>query len=179
MTSVPPHRIRVPMLLGGPHAACHPAAARRARLRREVATVQLGVASATKMCRSVMIKGLEAMVVESLRRRARLRRRRCGAGVARETFPGIDWERQGTYFFQRVIAARPPPRRRDARGGGNRARNRARAVVGAGTAERQALIADLADAGAFGASGQRRAIRPQHATGASRPIASSRDWTKR
>jgi hypothetical protein len=38
-----------------------------------------------------------------LHHRAPLRRGRRGDRVAAETFPGIDWEKQGAYFFQRVI----------------------------------------------------------------------------
>src|SRR5689334_12063372 len=66
MTSVPPYRIKVPLLLGGPYAAALEPVLDRLGFAAKVASGKLGVASATKMCRSVMIKGLEAMVVESL-----------------------------------------------------------------------------------------------------------------
>ena len=103
MTSVPPHRIRVPMLLGGPHAEAILPLLDALGFAAKVASAKLGVASATKMCRSVMIKGLEAMVVESfIAARAYGVEDSVLASLA-ETFPGIDWERQGTYFFQRVI----------------------------------------------------------------------------
>ena len=103
MTSVPPCGIRVPMLLGGPYAG--ELAPRLAALGFEATPVSetLGVASAIKMCRSVIIKGMEAIVIESY-----LCARRHGvegqvlASLA-ETFPGIDWEKQGTYFFSRVV----------------------------------------------------------------------------
>jgi 3-hydroxyisobutyrate dehydrogenase len=70
-----------------------------------------------------------------------------------ETFPGIDWEKQGAYFFQRVIEH------------GRRRSEEVREVAqtvreaglepwsAAGTSERQAHIADLADAGIFGTRG--------------------------
>ena len=102
MTSVPPHGIRVPMVIGGKRAA--ELAARLAPLgfSMEVVSAEIGVASAIKMCRSVIIKGFEAMVIESY---ATAR----GYGVEdrvlaslKETFPGIDWEKQGAYFFARV-----------------------------------------------------------------------------
>ena len=69
--------------------------------------------------------------------------RRC-----KETFPGIDWEKQGAYFFQRVIEH------------GRRRSEEVREVAvtvreagltpwsAPGTAERQAWVADLADDGA-------------------------------
>ena len=65
MTSVPPHRIKVPLLLGGPHAAALAPVLNGLGFAASVASEKLGVASATKMCRSVMIKGLEAMVIEA------------------------------------------------------------------------------------------------------------------
>ena len=43
-----------------------PAASTSSGFSAKLASSRLGVASATKMCRSVMIKGLEAMVIESL-----------------------------------------------------------------------------------------------------------------
>ena len=54
----------MPLLLGGPDAGRAGAAAGAIGFAAQVQR-RLGVASATKMCRSVMIKGLEAMVIES------------------------------------------------------------------------------------------------------------------
>ena len=69
----------------------------------KVASDQLGVASAIKMCRSVMIKGLEAMVIESFTTARAYGVEDAVLASLAETFPGIDWEKQGAYFFQRVI----------------------------------------------------------------------------
>jgi len=55
MTSVPPYRIRVPLLLGGPQAAALAPLLNAMGFDAKVASEQLGVASATKMCRSIMI----------------------------------------------------------------------------------------------------------------------------
>src|SRR5258708_36144399 len=65
MTSVPPYRIRVPLLLGGPHAAALGPGLSALGFDAKLSSQKLGIASATKMCRSVMIKGLEEMVIES------------------------------------------------------------------------------------------------------------------
>src|SRR5882672_3378713 len=81
MTSIPPKRIKVPLLLGGGGAETLAPLLVELGFDAKVASQQLGVASAVKMCRSVMIKGLEAMVIESFTT-ARLWRRGCGAGVA-------------------------------------------------------------------------------------------------
>ena len=150
MTSIPPYRIKVPLLLGGSYAGELAPLLNAMGFVCKVASDTLGVASATKMCRSVMIKGLEAMVMESF-----ITARHYGvedAVVASlvETFPGIDWEKQATYFFQRVIEH------------GRRRSEEVREVAetvrdagltpwsAAGTAERQAWVADLADRGVFG-----------------------------
>jgi len=66
MAAVPKQRLKVPMLLGGPHAFDAAEHLQKIGMNATPLTDQLGVASAVKMCRSVFIKGLEALVVESL-----------------------------------------------------------------------------------------------------------------
>jgi 3-hydroxyisobutyrate dehydrogenase-like beta-hydroxyacid dehydrogenase len=101
MTSVPPYGIKVPMLLGGRDAA-----ALRERLAplgfvMEVAAERVGVASAIKMCRSVMIKGLEAIITESFTAaRAYGVEDRVLASL-HETFPTLDWDQLGSYLMSR------------------------------------------------------------------------------
>ncbi len=102
MTSVPPYGIRVPMLLGGPHAARLQPVLAELGMDTTVASEQLGVASATKMCRSVMIKGLEALVLESYATARHYGVEDAMIATLQETFPGIDWTKQGAYFFSRV-----------------------------------------------------------------------------
>jgi len=153
MTSIPPHRIKVPMLLGGPEAAALAPLLQALGFEARVASARLGVASATKMCRSVMIKGLEAMVIESFTTARAYGVEDAVIASLYETFPGIDWEKQGAYFFQRVIEH------------GRRRSEELREVAetvreigltpwsARGTAERQAWVADLADNGLFGPKG--------------------------
>ena len=102
MTSVPPYGIRVPMLLGGPHAAELGALLSPLGFDMAVASERIGVASAIKMCRSVFIKGLEAIVVESLTAARKYGVDGPVLASLRETFPTIDWERQAAYLFSRV-----------------------------------------------------------------------------
>ena len=159
MTSIPPYRIQVPLLLGGPHAAALLPVLGGLGFAAKVASDELGVASATKMCRSVMIKGLEAMVIESFTTARHYGVEDAVIASLRETFPGIDWEKQAAYFFQRVIEH---GRRRS-----EELRESAVTVQeagltpwsAAGTAERQAWIADLADAGLFGTKGTQEFAR--------------------
>jgi 3-hydroxyisobutyrate dehydrogenase-like beta-hydroxyacid dehydrogenase len=66
MSAVPKQRLQVPMLLGGPHAFDAAECLRRIGMKVTPLSDQLGVASAVKMCRSVIIKGLEALVIEAL-----------------------------------------------------------------------------------------------------------------
>jgi len=154
MTSVPPYRIKVPLLLGGPHAPALQPRLNALGFDAKVVSERLGVASATKMCRSVMIKGLETMLIESFTTARHYGVEDAVIASLRETFPGIDWEQQGAYFFQRVIEH---GRRRS-----EEVREVAQTVREAGlepwsasgTAERQAWVADLADAGLFGHRGE-------------------------
>jgi 3-hydroxyisobutyrate dehydrogenase-like beta-hydroxyacid dehydrogenase len=154
MTSVPPYRIKVPLLLGGPQAAALKPILDALGFAPQVASAKLGVASATKMCRSVMIKGLEAMVIEAFTTARQYGVEDAVLASLKETFPGIDWEKQGTYFFQRVIEH------------GRRRSEEVREVAvtvreagldpwsASGTAQRQAWMADLADGGVFGRKGE-------------------------
>src|SRR3954464_15128115 len=65
MTSVPPHGIRSPMLLGGPHALAAEKILRELGFVATPVSAELGIASAIKLCRSVIVKGLESLVIES------------------------------------------------------------------------------------------------------------------
>jgi 3-hydroxyisobutyrate dehydrogenase-like beta-hydroxyacid dehydrogenase len=155
MTSIPPYRIKVPLLLGGPDAAALQLLLDTLGFAAKVASDKLGVASATKMCRSVMIKGLEAMVIESFTTARHHGVEDAVIASLCETFPGIDWEKQGAYFFQRVIGH---GRRRSEEMFEVAATVREAGLVAhsaAGTAERQAWMADLADAGRFGERGSK------------------------
>lgn len=103
MTSVPPYGIRVPMLLGGAHADALAQLLGGWGMDARVVSDRLGVASAIKMSRSVMIKGLEALVIESYTTARRYGVEAHVLPTLKETFPQIDWDRQGAYFFSRVV----------------------------------------------------------------------------
>ncbi|WP_213741606.1 NAD(P)-dependent oxidoreductase [Bradyrhizobium sp. dw_411] len=173
MTSIPPYRIKVPLLLGGAGAGELAPLLIELGFDAKKASDRLGVASAVKMCRSVMIKGLEAMVIESFTTARAYGVEDAVLASLKETFPGIDWEKQGAYFFQRVIEH------------GRRRSEEVREVAetvreigltpwsAQGTAERQAFVADLADEGVFGARGTAEFARsPNWRTEADRILAS-------
>jgi 3-hydroxyisobutyrate dehydrogenase-like beta-hydroxyacid dehydrogenase len=91
MAPVPPQRLQVPMLLGGHSAKVVAEQLRLLGMNANSVSDQVGVASAIKMCRSIMIKGLEALTVECL-----LAARRYGAedavlGSLHASFPNMGW----------------------------------------------------------------------------------------
>ena len=149
MTSVPPYGIRVPMLLGGAQAAALAARLNDWGMDVRAVSEQLGVASAIKMCRSVMIKGLEALVIESYTAARAYGVEEHVLPTLQETFPSIDWAAQGAYFFQRV--AQHGQRRAE------EMRESARTVREAGfeplmttaIADKQQWVAEQARAGVF------------------------------
>lgn len=102
MTSVPPYGLAVPMLLGGAKAAELAEALRALGCDATAVAPEIGVASAIKMCRSIMIKGLEALVIESYTTARHYGVEEAMLATMKETFPGIDWPKQGAYFFSRV-----------------------------------------------------------------------------
>ena len=154
MTSVPPYGIRVPMLLGGAHAAEVAERLNGWGMDAKAVSAELGVASAIKMCRSVMIKGLEALVIESYTTARAYGVEDQVLPTLQETFPSIDWSAQGAYFFGRV--AQHGQRRAE------EMRESARTVQEAGfeplmtaaIAAKQQWVADQARAGVFSEVGQ-------------------------
>ena len=103
MAGVPGKRLKVPMLLGGMHAVEASESLRSLGMDTKAISDQIGVASAVKMCRSVMIKGLEALTVECL-----FAARQYGAEDAvleslAATCPGMGWkDHLPDYLISRV-----------------------------------------------------------------------------
>jgi 3-hydroxyisobutyrate dehydrogenase-like beta-hydroxyacid dehydrogenase len=152
MGAVPPYGLRAPMLLGGPAAEALQPALAALGFEARVGSPRYGVVSAIKLCRSVIIKGTEALAVESL-----LAARRYGveaevlASLA-DSFPGMDWDRQGSYCWNRVVqhGKRRAEEMREAA-----ATMRDAGLPGSmstAAAEVQAWIAALRDAGVFEAA---------------------------
>jgi len=92
MAPVPPQRLAVPMLLGGRRAGEVAQALRALGMNCTAISERIGVAAAVKMCRSVLIKGLEALTLESL-----LAARRFGAehevlASLHASYPHMGWQ---------------------------------------------------------------------------------------
>jgi 3-hydroxyisobutyrate dehydrogenase-like beta-hydroxyacid dehydrogenase len=103
MTSIPPYGIKVPMLLGGMKAAELAPQLIAFGMDAKAVSADIGIASAIKMCRSVMIKGLEALVIESYATARHYGVEDHVIPTLAETFPSIDWQQTGAYFFSRVV----------------------------------------------------------------------------
>ncbi len=103
MAAVPPAGLKVPMLLAGRRADELKALLDPAGMNLEIVGSEIGEASAIKMCRSVMIKGLEALAVECFMT-ARLYgvEDRIVASLDK-TFPHMNWERSAGYLLGRVV----------------------------------------------------------------------------
>lgn len=104
MSSIGPKRSASPMWLGGPHAHQFlPLARSLGFTNATVYSDAIGPASAAKMCRSVVIKGMEALITESL-----LAARRYGVedvvlDSLNDLLPAEDWRKLARYLVSRSI----------------------------------------------------------------------------
>ncbi|MCB2101680.1 MAG: NAD(P)-dependent oxidoreductase [Rhodobacterales bacterium] len=102
MGPVHPRLHKVPLLLSGPHAADGAAALEALDMEPVVVDGPVGAASTTKMVRSVMLKGLEALFLECV-----LAGRRAGVAEAvlaslDVTYPEIDFTGKAAYMLERA-----------------------------------------------------------------------------
>ena len=103
MASVPPKGLRTPILLGGRHAAAFTALMAPFGMDLKTYSEEIGRASSVKMCRSVMVKGLEALTTECM-----LAARHYGVeeDVLRslsDTLPHEDWRGLARYVISRAL----------------------------------------------------------------------------
>lgn len=103
MAPVYPRRHRTPILLAGAAAEDAAAAMEGLGMQVTVAGPKVGDASTIKMLRSVMIKGLEALVAECF-----LAARTAGVEEAilaslMASDPGIDWPKRSSYNLERMM----------------------------------------------------------------------------
>lgn len=104
MSPIMPKRITAPILLGGPHAAgLQPMLAELGFTGAEVYSDKVGPASATKMCRSVMIKGVEALVTESMLAAREYGVEKTVLDSLSNLLPADDWEKLAQYMIGRSL----------------------------------------------------------------------------
>jgi len=103
MAPVRPYGHRVPMLIGGSGAAAFAALMTPFGMRLEVlAGARVGSAAAVKMCRSIVVKGLEALLFECVMGASRFGADDLVWASLNESFPGIDWKKLADYTSGRV-----------------------------------------------------------------------------
>jgi 3-hydroxyisobutyrate dehydrogenase len=102
MAPVAPKRLRTPILLGGSHARAFGEVAQALGFNATVFSDRIGDASAVKMCRSVMIKGMEALTLECLAAATRAGVRELVLASLKESFPALDWPAIAAYNLERM-----------------------------------------------------------------------------
>ena len=104
MAPVDPARLNVPLLVAGPHAATAEAVLRALGFAKvRVVGDAVGQASAIKLCRSIMVKGLEALTAEMVLAAGK-------AGVLAEVLASLDasekqvgWAERADYNLDRML----------------------------------------------------------------------------
>lgn len=104
MSPIGPKRIASPMLLGGPHARAFLEAAEGLGFAGATAYSEvIGQAAATKLCRSVMIKGVEALLTESLLAARHYGVEQVVLDSLSDLLPLPDWNRTAQYMISRSL----------------------------------------------------------------------------
>lgn len=94
--------LAVPILAGGPDAASVAAIMNALGMNLTPVATAYGRASAMKLCRSIMIKGLEALIVDCAAACAQWDVREPVFSSLAETFPSIDWHALADSMGERV-----------------------------------------------------------------------------
>jgi 3-hydroxyisobutyrate dehydrogenase-like beta-hydroxyacid dehydrogenase len=103
MSPVPPFAHRAPMLLGGKAAPAFAALLTPFGMRLEVISENVGAAAATKMFRSIIVKGLEALMLECVLAASPYGADERVFSSLSDSFPGIDWQKLAHYMVGRVV----------------------------------------------------------------------------
>jgi 3-hydroxyisobutyrate dehydrogenase len=104
MAPAAPYLHKVPCLIGGPGAAALAPRAAALGMKMEFVSPEVGQTSAIKMFRSIVVKGLEALLVESMTASSEYGVEARVLASLQETFPGIDWEKLAGYMIERVVS---------------------------------------------------------------------------
>lgn len=104
MAPVAPYLHKVPCLAGGPGAAAFLPKAQALGMKVEMVSNEIGQASAIKMFRSIMIKGLEALMLESMLAASEYGVEQRVLASLKETYPALDWEKLSGYLIERVVS---------------------------------------------------------------------------
>ena len=104
MAPVGPYGHKVPMLLGGSGAKVFAETMRPFGMRMEILEgAKVGSAAAVKMCRSIVVKGIEALLFECVMAATKFNADELVFASLKETWPGIDWKKLADYTSGRVV----------------------------------------------------------------------------
>lgn len=103
MSPVPPYGHRAPMLVGGTGGTEFIERMKPFGMQMEYTSARVGEAAATKMCRSIVVKGMEALLTECVLGASRYGAEERVFKSLAETFPGLDWSDMATYMVGRVV----------------------------------------------------------------------------
>lgn len=103
MAPVQPYGHRVPMLIGGPAARRFADRLTPIGMRLEVLDGPIGKAAAVKMCRSIVVKGIEALLAECVLGASQYEADEKVFASLQETWPGIDWKPLADYTMGRLV----------------------------------------------------------------------------
>lgn len=104
MSPIAPKRLGTAILLGGPHASDFFAPGQDVGLTGiSVFSTDYGKASAAKMCRSIIVKGMEALLSEALLTARQYDVDDMTLKSLDDLFPGLDWATLAPYMISRCI----------------------------------------------------------------------------
>jgi len=92
----------VPMLVNGEGAAEVVGALAPYGFRMEALCEPFGTAAAIKMCRSIVVKGMEALLTELMLAASKLGAEERVFASLQESFPGMEWKQLAAYMMDRV-----------------------------------------------------------------------------
>lgn len=104
MAPYPPARLKTPLLLGGTHVYAISEWLNETGFNSNVHSNTVGEASAIKMCRSVMIKGLEALTAECLSAARQYGIEQEVLASLHASFPSLGWNAQFPHYLISRIA---------------------------------------------------------------------------
>ena len=104
MAPVGPYGHKVPMLVGGAGAHDFKQMLAPFGMRIDVLDgAKVGSAAAVKMCRSIVVKGIEALLFECVMAATKFGADDLVFASLKETWPGIDWKKLADYTSGRVV----------------------------------------------------------------------------
>jgi 3-hydroxyisobutyrate dehydrogenase-like beta-hydroxyacid dehydrogenase len=104
MGPVAPYRHKVPLLVGGPGAQQLVPRLQALGMSAEYVSEAVGQPSAVKMFRSIMVKGLEALMVECMLASSEYGVEERVLASLEETYPAVNWHRLSGYLIERVVS---------------------------------------------------------------------------